>query len=158
VSFDPEFLRVSVVKFCLSDQCHPCLSVVSFWFPILNFGNYPILAISAISSHPARPFFRFCRKQRLCSKQPKHGPCEALGWPLGATQAPPKPNPNRQRVAGRAVRRKPGTAIPNLRAAKFFKELAHLGAASRYRILCGESIANRDKSLCEKSYRLRKLS
>jgi hypothetical protein len=64
------------VKFHLSDQCHPYLSVVRFGFQfwqLPDFGNF-----GDLSHAPARPFFHFCCKQRLCSKQPKHGPCEAL--------------------------------------------------------------------------------
>jgi hypothetical protein len=133
VSFDPEFLRVSVVKFCLSDQCHPCLSVVSFWFPILNFGNYPILAISAI--FPMLPLGLFSisvANKDFVQSNPSMALARRLGGPI--------PNPvgrGSQAEAGGAKSEFPGRAIQNgevfppSRWLLIFKELAHLGAASR---------------------------
>jgi hypothetical protein len=59
-------------------------------------------AITAIPPTPPRPFFHFCCKQNTYPNPRLGGACMALGLRLGGpwvAQAPPKPNPNRQRVA-----------------------------------------------------------
>jgi hypothetical protein len=89
-----------------------CFSMCSFvsLVGLFNFGNYPILAIPAISFfHPTRPFPNLCCKQREFSNstlgRPLRSAWVALAWPKGGpwvaqTQSQTQSQKYRQRVVG----------------------------------------------------------
>jgi hypothetical protein len=82
------------------DQCHQWQSAVRFSFS--DQGDHARCRRSRRSPDPPRPFFHFCCKQNTYPNPRLGGACMALGPRLGGpwvAQAPPKPNPNRQRVA-----------------------------------------------------------